>query len=286
MIEIIESDGYLDTLKQMSPTSGGISARTYLATVQWPDGQVIDSYVKLFPADVRIKELINESFGFLLAGTVNLPQSNRAALIKLDVNEFSIDTSNDPFASDNGFVYGWVTSSLGGDNLRKTFLKNYPNHVTNDEAQKLMIFLNDWSQFPNLIAFDDWIGNIDRNIGNLIFINKNNVAIIDHGRLFGVENWLIQSINADLDCDNKMLNIFKDSHHGAIIHPSRCKPILDSAIHQQTSYTNALVQVKDEIIKIDSIIDSKLSTNINHFFDYFDRRFANIASRLPLALAA
>ncbi|WP_252715986.1 hypothetical protein [Acinetobacter guillouiae] len=286
MIEIIEIDGYLNTLKPMSPTSGGISARTYLATVQWPDGQVIDSYVKLFPADVRTKELINESFGFLLAGTVNLPQSNRAALIKLDVSEFSIDTSNDSFASDNGFVYGWVTSSLGGDNLRKTFFKNYPDHTTSDEAQKLMIFLNNWSHFPSLIAFDDWIGNIDRNIGNLIFINKNNVAIIDHGRLFGVENWLIQSINADLDCDNKMLNIFKDSHHGATIHPSRCKPILDSAIYQQTSYTNALVQVREEIIKIDSIIDSKLSKNINHFFDYFDRRFANIASRLPLALAA
>lgn len=286
MIEIIESDFYLDTLKQMSPTSGGISAKTYLATVQWPDGQVIDSYVKLFPADVRTKELINESFGFLLAGTVNLPQSNRAALIKLDVNEFSIDTSNDSFASDNGFVYGWVTSSLGGENLRKTFFKNFPHHITNAEASKLMIFLNNWSQFPHLIAFDDWIGNIDRNIGNLIFINKNNVAIIDHGRLFGVENWLIQPINAALNCENKMLNIFKDSHHGAIIHPSRCKPILDSAIHQQIAYTNALVQVRDEIIKIDSIIDSQSSTNISHFFDYFDLRFANIASRLPLALAA
>ena len=32
MIEIIESDGYLDTLTQISSTSGGISAQTYLAT--------------------------------------------------------------------------------------------------------------------------------------------------------------------------------------------------------------------------------------------------------------
>ena len=149
-----------------------------------------------------------------------------------------------------------------------------------------MIFLNNWSQFPSLIAFDDWIGNIDRNVGNLIFINKANVAIIDHGRLFGVENWLIENINADINCNNIMLKIFKDSHHGAIIHPSRCKPILDSATDQQTSYTDALVQVKDEIIKIDSIIDSQLNNKIDDFFDYFEHRFANIASRLPLALAA
>ncbi|MFV9977458.1 MAG: hypothetical protein AB8U99_05385 [Candidatus Midichloria sp.] len=286
MIEIIESDGYLDTLTQISSTSGGISAQTYLATVQWPDGQVIDSYVKIFPADVRTKELINESFGFLLAETVKLPQSQRAALIKLDVDEFSIDTSHDSFASDNGFVYGWVTSSLGGSNLRKIFLKNFPDNVTYEEAEKLMIFLNNWPHFPSLIAFDDWIGNIDRNIGNLIFINKNNVAIIDHGRLFGVINWLVENINADINCNNIMLKIFKDSHHGAVIHPSRYQPILDSAIDQQTSYINTLAEVKEEIIKVDSIINSQLSANIDQFFDYFDCRFANIMSRLPHALAA
>lgn len=286
MIEVIESEGYLDTLKQMSATSGGISANTYLATVQWPDGEVIDSYVKLFPKEIRNKELINESFGFLLAETVQLPQSKRAALIKLSIDEFPIiDTAHDSFALDNGFVYGWVTSSLGGNNLRKTFLKSLP-HVTNDEAENLMIFMNNWPHFPSLIAFDDWIGNIDRNFGNLIFIGKNEMAVIDHGRLFGVENWLEADIDPQLHCNNIMLNIFKDSHHGAVIHPSRCKPILDAAIHQETSYNNELVQIKQKIISIDSIIESQLNTKIDIFFNYFNNRFANIASRLPIALAA
>ena len=107
----------------MSPTSGGISAKTYLAEVLWPDGEVIESFVKLFPVNTRIKEIINESFGFLLANSANLRQSSRAALIKLDVSEFSIDTSTDSFAQTNGFVYGWVTSSLGGKDLKRSILR-------------------------------------------------------------------------------------------------------------------------------------------------------------------
>ena len=149
-----------------------------------------------------------------------------------------------------------------------------------------MIFLNNWPHFPSLIAFDDWIGNIDRNIGNLIFINKNNVAIIDHGRLFGVINWLVENINADINCNNIMLKFLRIVIMGPVIHPSRYQPILDSAIDQKTSYINKLAEVKQEIIKVDSIINSQLSANIDQFFDYFDCRFANIMSRLPHALAA
>ncbi|MFW1893047.1 hypothetical protein [Acinetobacter geminorum] len=285
MIEIIESDCYLETLKPMSNTSGGISAKTYLATVQWPNGEIMDSYVKLFPEDVRTKEIINESFGFLLAKTVNLRQSQRAALIKLDVNDFEIDTSNDPFALANGYVYGWVTSSLGGDNLKKIYLKNPPT-ITHVEAQKLMSFLSNWPNFSQLIAFDDWIGNIDRNIGNLILINKNDIAIIDHGRLFGVINWLVEDIDAKLSCPNVMLSIFKMSHSGAIIHPARYQPILDSAVQQQISYVKDFAEIKQKIINIDSIMGSHVNTKIDTFFDYFNNRFANIASRLPHALAA
>ncbi|MGQ0441072.1 hypothetical protein ACT4UT_33185, partial [Bacillus sp. B-TM1] len=47
MIEMIEQDGYLSTLKEMSPTSGGISAKTYLAEVLWPDGEVISIIILL-----------------------------------------------------------------------------------------------------------------------------------------------------------------------------------------------------------------------------------------------
>ena len=57
MIEMIEQDGYLSTLKEMSATSGGVSAKTYLAEVEWPNGEVIESFVKLFPVNLCTRQI-------------------------------------------------------------------------------------------------------------------------------------------------------------------------------------------------------------------------------------
>lgn len=285
MIEMIEQDGYLSTLKEMSPTSGGISAKTYLAEVEWPNGEVIESFVKLFPVNTRIKEIINESFGFLLAKSARLRQTTRAALIKLDVSEFPIDTKTDSFAAANGFVYGWVTASLGGKDLKKMYLNNPPDIAAN-EAQQIMSLLGAWPNFKALVAFDDWVGNIDRNIGNLIFINKDDIGVIDHGRIFGVIDWQYEKIDHRVNCANYMLNAFKAQYSGAMIHPAIYQPILDVADKNNSSYDEDKAEIQNSIAQIDQTIGSNLNNKIDEFFNYFEGRFATITTRLPLALAA
>ncbi len=285
MIEMIGQDGYLSTLKEMSPTSGGISAKTYLAEVQWPNGEVIESFVKLFPVNTRTKEIINESFGFLLAKSARLRQTTRAALIKLDVSEFPIDTKTDSFAAANGFVYGWVTASLGGKDLKKMYLNNPPNIAAN-EAQQIMSLLGSWPNFKALVAFDDWVGNIDRNIGNLIFINKDDIGVIDHGQIFGVIDWQYEKIDHRVNCTNWMLNVFKAQYSGAMIHPAIYQPILDVADKNNSSYDEDKAEIQNSIAQIDQTIGSNLNNKIDEFFNYFEGRFATITTRLPLALAA
>lgn len=285
MIEMIEQDGYLVTLKEMSPTSGGVSAKTYLAEVQWPNGDVIESFVKLFPVNTRIKEIINESFGFLLANSASLRQSTRAALIKLDVTEFPIDTNTDSFAAANGFVYGWVTASLGGKDLKKMYLKNPPN-ISSNEAQQILSVLGSWPNFKSLVAFDDWVGNIDRNIGNLIFIKKDDIGVIDHGQIFGVVDWQCEKIDPTYNCTNWMLNAFKAQYKGTILHPTVYQPILDIAAKNSSSYAQAKADIQNCIIQINKTIGSNLDSKIDEFFNYFEIRFATVATRLPHALAA
>lgn len=285
MIEMIGQDGYLSTLKEMSPTSGGISAKTYLAEVQWPNGEVIESFVKLFPVNTRTKEIINESFGFLLAKSARLRQTTRAALIKLDVSEFPIDTKTDSFAAANGFVYGWVTASLGGKDLKKMYLNNPPNIAAN-EAQQIISLLGSWSNFKALVAFDDWVGNIDRNIGNLIFIKKDDIGVIDHGQIFGVIDWQYEKIDHRVNCTNWMLNAFKAQYSGVMIHPAIYQPILDVADKNNSSYDEDKAEIQNSIAQIDQTIGSNLNKKIDEFFNYFEGRFATITTRLPLALAA
>lgn len=285
MIELIEETGYLTTLRQIGATSGGISANTYLSEVEWPDGEVLDTYVKIFNHNDRDKEIINESFGYVLANNVRLRQSTRAALIKISVDDFPAD-QNDQFAQKNGYVLGWATVSLTGKNLRSLHFKKLPN-TTPDEWHSYTQALFNWPAFPKLIAFDDWIGNIDRNPGNLVFIKDSEFAIIDHGRIFGVVDWRFEPIDPDSKCENMMLNIFKYNYRGTIIAPILYSPIIRETTEQAITITNC----KEDIISKMNAIFSQMSIKMNDeswgvFLGYIDSRLGTATSRIPALLAA
>lgn len=117
-IENIGEDGFLDTLRIVGGSSGGISANTRLAAVRWPDGEVADTFIKIFPVETRSLEIINESFGFLMAQEINLRQSPRVALIKISVDDIP-SVPNDLFALENGYYYAWACRSIGGGEYEK-----------------------------------------------------------------------------------------------------------------------------------------------------------------------
>lgn len=285
MIELIEETGYLTTLRQIGATSGGISANTYLSEVEWPDGEVLDTYVKIFKYGDRDKEIINESFGYVLAKNVRLRQSTRAALIKISVDDFPADP-NDQFAQKNGYVLGWATVSLTGKNLRSLHFKKIPDS-TPDEWYSYTQALFNWPAFPKLIAFDDWIGNIDRNPGNLVFIRDSEFAIIDHGRIFGVVDWRFEPIDPNSECENMMLNMFKYNYRGTIIAPILYSPIIRETTEQAVTITNC----KDDIISKMNAVFSHMSIKMNDeswgiFLGYIDGRLGTATSRIPALLAA
>lgn len=285
MIELIEETGYLTTLRQIGATSGGISAKTYLCQVEWSDGEVLDTYIKIFDHNDRIKEIINESFGYILANNVRLRQSSRAALIKISVDDFAAD-QKDEFAKKNGYVLGWATVSLTGKNLRSFHFKNIPD-TTPEEWHTYSQTLLKWPAFPKLIAFDDWIGNIDRNPGNLVFIRDSEFAIIDHGRIFGVIDWRVQPIDPNSNCENMMLNMFKYNYRGTIIAPILYNPIILETTEQAVTITNC----KESIISKMNDVFSHMNITMNDksweiFLGYIDGRLGTATSRIPALLAA
>jgi hypothetical protein len=54
---------------------------------------------------------------------------------------------------------------------------------------QLLSDLTEWSQLGDLYAFDAWVANVDRNVGNLLYAGKDKVWIIDHGHCFSGPNW-------------------------------------------------------------------------------------------------
>jgi hypothetical protein len=48
-----------------------------------------------------------------------------------------------------------------------------------DDVDKLCTKIKDWQEHPLAAAFDEWIANVDRNIGNLLW-DGNSFILIDH----------------------------------------------------------------------------------------------------------
>jgi hypothetical protein len=250
-IEIIEEEGYLETLKLVSNTSGGCSASTRLATVRWPDGEEADTFIKIFPISSRNREIINESFGYLMANKASLKQSPRVALIKISVDDIPADPA-DKFAHQYGFYYAWACRSIGSSNMKKLYFSPPFTNGTPDEFAKYFDALTEWDDFEKLIAFDDCIGNCDRNPGNIIFLNKNNLAIIDHGLIFGGVDWVNCGLVNAHNFDNWLEEFFINQHAGS---PSiiAWKPIIDAS----GNYVNVF----------DASCFDEISTNIEQIFN-------------------
>lgn len=67
------------------------------------------------------------------------------------------------------------TRDIGGD----TFAQLLQDHC--DAAAPL---LRDWPDLPRVAAFDEWLANPDRNMGNLLYVAQT-IHIIDHAEAFG-----------------------------------------------------------------------------------------------------
>lgn len=67
------------------------------------------------------------------------------------------------------------TRDIGGE----TFAQ-----LLNDDIDAAMPLLRDWPDLHKVAAFDEWLANPDRNLGNLIYVAQS-LHIIDHAEAFG-----------------------------------------------------------------------------------------------------
>lgn len=288
MIELIEDDGLLDVLKVVSSTSGGISARTILANVEWPDGEIEETFVKFFPPALRVKEIVNEAFGHLCTNLVGLEQPLRVGIIKVNLDDIPecvsrvFDGLEDSFASDHGYLYAWAPKSIGSQSLKKIYF-----HSDDDSSEANFInAMQTWDDLPKLITLDDWIGNSDRNAGNIIFINSNRFAVIDHGRLFGVNDWLSEPLMPADEFRNIAFEVFQVAH-GGNPHAIACTPILYEAKIQSEQFQDVKDNLKTVTLDLFGLLKMSANTEIytDSFINYCQYRTATSKARFTAKLS-
>jgi hypothetical protein len=186
-ITILDDHAYSSYLAPLPDP--GIEA-SHLARVRFPGEDTPRRvYVKLYPENAR--GLVNEVTGHLLAEAAGLPVPTRSAVILVPKQAI---TDLAPWARRlrRRTLVGWCTEDMAAPSIKFHFALN--PHAHELTFQKVVAELRDSTITPAVIALDDWIANVDRNLGNLLRLRKGDYLLIDHGRIFGGPDWSAASL--------------------------------------------------------------------------------------------
>lgn len=210
-ITVLPESAYLASHELVT---GGQMGITRKASIEWDDGSIRKCYIKVYPQLDRVRKLCNELTGFTLAKALGLLQPNGAALMPLSKIFYS-DFSDITDLENEETIWAWVTTECGSSVKGVFHLNNIEELILTDPEQTQIKLIQAFSlvcsqkNLPEIIAFDDFIANEDRNIGNVVMTGDGNMGIIDHGEVLGSVDWIqfLTALDKTKNFTNKLLNI-------------------------------------------------------------------------------
>jgi hypothetical protein len=196
-ISLINENGYLTFL---SHAGDGIGY-THQAIIT--DGHKEHSvYASFYPAATHSKSLVNEITAYLLASALNLPIAPKAFIVIVKADLLQSLYPRLAFSRLEDRFPLWCISTIPGHSPKFHYnlsrVKNNPVFQADIHA---------WPRALDSVVFDDWLGNSDRNTGNLIRTGKHNYVLIDHEDIAGSRNWESGAVHPEDDIRNKLAQI-------------------------------------------------------------------------------
>lgn len=221
-IELLPTGAYFRFVEAISE---GNQAFTHAALLR-VGSQMRRYYIKSYQN--AAKPLFNEISGFLMAAEAGLPQADSAALIALP------GVLLDKIHPSKGFSLQahwpcWCTTAITGSD--GTHLPTATTYF-NCDFSAIADDLRAWKGLPALLAFDEWVANVDRNTGNLIRLSAGDYAIIDHGAILTGPEWISEMLAPIASYTNKIWFLLR--HFNGIT-----LPVSSSAVHTSTRFPDA-----------------------------------------------
>lgn len=180
---------------------------THLALLDVGAGSPIRAYVKLYPAAYAdgspSRGLVNELVGHFFSCRAGLPTPKQAGLLVLDPSRLSrspvwIDRSKP--------ILGWWSEDVGSKSLRATLNIDALPEGSQARIQACLEakdFLLRHAETSAVVALDDLIANVDRNLGNIL-LGPNSITLIDHGQTLTGPSWVAEELSPQLLYPNKI----------------------------------------------------------------------------------
>lgn len=177
-IGISTADDFLNPYRWVNAQENNVCPVLYCRIQHGPNK--VDAYAKLMDVHTPAGQIecINEITGWLIAKACGLPVAECAFLASIRVGDLPDcaavrQRSTNPSTE----LYFFCTSEIS----RSQAIGIVANESLLEEQAQ-------WAHCQATIALDEWIGNADRHLGNLVRKSKNNFALIDHGQLLRRNN--------------------------------------------------------------------------------------------------
>ena len=275
-ITVLPSSAYLTTHELITEGQMGVTRKI---SVEWDDGSLKKCYIKIYQPQERARKICNELTGFVIARALGLVQPEAAALMPLSSDFYNDYVGISDLDHPNKIIWAWLTTECGSS-VKGSFHLNVQDKEiqANPHLQGLLRqafkFVCDQKSLPDLIAFDDFTGNDDRNIGNLVIVGDGQLGIIDHGEILGRIDWLkdYSQLDKNQHFGNVLLLILKSLHDVAAF-PIQHKAVVASEQHQMAyiSVQNILKTWWNNILEATAVSDEhneKCIDSLSEFLHY------------------
>ena len=193
-------------------------------------------------------ELAAELFCAVLAREIGLPAPEPLLLF-------------DPMSGE--YVFGSV--DLQYPNSLRQFNVD-PDAPDEAAAQVLLQAVAGWSRAREVTAFDEWIQNCDRNLGNLLYAGPDDFFIIDHGRSL--------NIDPSLESANVLCDILIDA-----CPDDRARRAMLKTLHRVSTQFD-LLHAESSRASVESTGIDMHPTYAAQFFDLVEDRLSTLAASL------
>lgn len=231
----------------LSRPNEGLMALTLLCLVEWSDGVQRQCYVKIF-AEAEGLGVFNEILGYLLTKAEGLPVAPKAGIIILP-EELKKEIAF-PVAP-----VAFLTSKVNGNSP-----SSFYNIGQLIQFESLCTVIDAWEKLPQTIAFDEWVANQDRNLGNLIIDANFAVTLIDHSNMPVDLVWTASMLDDEIEPRNVLSDFFRKAPN---------LPQKMEIIRGANNQTSSLNLVREEIIFwADRLLDKDQHEKLLHFLEY------------------
>ncbi|MEE4463089.1 hypothetical protein V2S84_13450, partial [Azotobacter chroococcum] len=243
--------------------SDGMSAHTHIALISTARGErATRCYVKFYPdqneSGREHRGLVNELVGYVLATCMGAQTSRQAGFITLKSSQLATRPS---WVGEHEEMVGWWTQDMAFPSLRTYYgLSDLDQsaHLIREKLAKAASELIASGKAPLIIAMDDLLADVDRNIGNLLRLRNGHYVLVDFGKCLTGDGWIVDDLDPGGSYPNKI--------SAALVPESQRLPFRHAVVKAQESLAENLDQAIKALLKwLPLAVDAMEAASIENF---------------------